>query len=154
MFLSCPMYCTLSLTMGLCTPCQLRKLHQRNRFFFSGVMTPTLLPVKPSLHLTDVGLLCVCHCQWTSGQKLTPEMCPTVDDGIHGPKCQIHLKNDVSNEYRLRRNDYKRNSLIDSETIDVRNKNNRSYCCGTCYFKKHSVPKRLQWSQVLSSHRG
>jgi len=33
------------------------KLHQQNRFFFRGVMTPTLLPVRPGLHLTDVGLL-------------------------------------------------------------------------------------------------
>ena len=33
------------------------KLHQHNRFFFRGVMTPTLLPVRPGLHSTDVGLL-------------------------------------------------------------------------------------------------
>ena len=33
------------------------KLHQQNRFFFRGVMTPTLLPVRPGLHSTDVGLL-------------------------------------------------------------------------------------------------
>ena len=38
------------------------KLHQHNRFFFRGVMTPTLLPVRPGLHSTDVGLLGVCHC--------------------------------------------------------------------------------------------
>ena len=38
------------------------KLHQQNRFFFRGVMTPTLLPVRPGLHSTDVGLLGVCHC--------------------------------------------------------------------------------------------
>ena len=25
-------------------------------------MTPTLLPVRPGLHSTDVGLLGVCHC--------------------------------------------------------------------------------------------
>ena len=33
------------------------KLHQHNRFFFRGVMTPTLLLVRPGLHSTDVGLL-------------------------------------------------------------------------------------------------
>ena len=33
------------------------KLHQHNRFFFVRVMTPTLLPVRPGLHSTDVGLL-------------------------------------------------------------------------------------------------
>ena len=33
------------------------KLHQQNRFFFRGVMTPTLLPGRPGLHSTDVGLL-------------------------------------------------------------------------------------------------
>ena len=38
------------------------KLRQQNRFFFRGVMTPTLLPVRPGLHSTDVGLLGVCHC--------------------------------------------------------------------------------------------
>ena len=51
------MHCTLSLTVGLCTPCQLSKLHQCNRFFFSGVTTPTLLLVRSGLHLTDAGLL-------------------------------------------------------------------------------------------------
>ena len=30
------MHCTLSLTVGLCTPCQQSKLHQHNRFFFAG----------------------------------------------------------------------------------------------------------------------
>ena len=44
------MHCTLSLTVGLCTPCQKCKLHQRNRFFFIGVMTPTLWPVRPGVH--------------------------------------------------------------------------------------------------------
>ena len=38
------------------------KLHQQNRFFFRRVMTPALLPVRPGLHSTDVGLLRVCHC--------------------------------------------------------------------------------------------
>ena len=38
------------------------KLHQQNRFFFRRVMTPTLLPGRPGLHSTDVGLLGVCHC--------------------------------------------------------------------------------------------
>ena len=28
---------------------------------------------------------------WTSGQKLTPELCPTVTDGVHGPRLHIHL---------------------------------------------------------------
>ena len=32
------------------------------QILFRGVMTPTLLPVRPGLHLTDVGLLGVCHC--------------------------------------------------------------------------------------------
>ena len=32
------------------------------QILFRGVMTPTLLPVRPGLHLTDVGLLWVCHC--------------------------------------------------------------------------------------------
>ena len=35
MSLSCPMYCTLSLTVCKCTPCQQSKPHQCNRFFFS-----------------------------------------------------------------------------------------------------------------------
>ena len=56
------MHCQLSLTVGLCTPCQKSKLHQYNRFFFRGVMTPSLLPVRPGLHSTDVGLFWVCHC--------------------------------------------------------------------------------------------
>ena len=30
------MHCTLSITVGLCTPCQKSKLHQHNRFFFAG----------------------------------------------------------------------------------------------------------------------
>ena len=32
------------------------------QILFCGVMTPTLLPVRPGLHSTDVGLLGVCHC--------------------------------------------------------------------------------------------
>ena len=32
------------------------------QILFCGVMTPTLLPVRPGLLLTDVGLLWVCHC--------------------------------------------------------------------------------------------
>ena len=32
------------------------------QILFRGVMTPTLLPVRPGLHSTDVGLLGVCHC--------------------------------------------------------------------------------------------
>ena len=32
------------------------------QILFCGVMTSTLLPVRPGLHLTDVGLLWVCHC--------------------------------------------------------------------------------------------
>ena len=35
MSLSSPMYCTLSLTVCKCTPCQQSKPHQCNRFFFS-----------------------------------------------------------------------------------------------------------------------
>ena len=30
------MHCTLSITVGLCTPCQKSKLHQHNRFFLRG----------------------------------------------------------------------------------------------------------------------
>ena len=33
------------------------KLHQQKQILFRGVMTPTLLLVRPGLHSTDVGLL-------------------------------------------------------------------------------------------------
>ena len=59
------------------------KLHQQNRLFFRGVMTPTLLPVRPGLHSTDVGLLsvCQCHCHchrqlWYSGGSHKSCECP------------------------------------------------------------------------------
>ena len=38
------MHRQLSLTVGVCTPCQKSKLQQYNRFFFRVVMTPSLLP--------------------------------------------------------------------------------------------------------------
>ena len=41
------MYCTLSITVGLCTSCQKSKPHQHKRFFLRGVMTPTLTLVRP-----------------------------------------------------------------------------------------------------------
>ena len=56
----CTAHCPL--TVCKCTPCQKSKLQQHDRFFFCGVMTPALLPVRPGLHLTGVGLLWVCHC--------------------------------------------------------------------------------------------
>ena len=50
------MHCTLSLTICSCTLCQ-RASFNSTTDSFSWVMTPTLLPVRPRLHLTDVGLL-------------------------------------------------------------------------------------------------
>ena len=40
------------------------------QILFRGVMTPTLLPVRPGLHSTDVGLLWVCHCHCHSPHKI------------------------------------------------------------------------------------
>ena len=40
------MHCTLSITVGLCTPCQKSKLHQHNRFFFSWGHDPYTLACK------------------------------------------------------------------------------------------------------------
>ena len=39
---------TLSINSLYLHTLPMSKLHQRNRFFFSGVMTPTLLPVRPA----------------------------------------------------------------------------------------------------------
>ena len=52
---------------------------------------------------------------------------PTVDVG-----------NSTSCETIARKNDYKRNSLINSKTIDENYRNN---CYGTYYFKKNNVSK-------------
>ena len=50
------MHCTLSLTVCTCTPCQ-RASFNNTTDSFSWGHDPTLLPVRPGLHLTDVGLL-------------------------------------------------------------------------------------------------
>ena len=66
--LSCPMYCTLSLTVCECTPCQQSKPHQCNRFFFRGVMTLALMPVRPGLHRQMLDFFeCHCHCHCHCG---------------------------------------------------------------------------------------
>ena len=55
------------------------KLHQQNRLFFRGVMTPTLLLVRPGLHSTDVGLLGVCHCHCHGrGAVLAEPLCKSI----------------------------------------------------------------------------
>ena len=57
MSLSCPMYCTLSLTVCKCTPCQQSKPHQYNMFFFSRGHDPYAHACKARPSSTDVGLL-------------------------------------------------------------------------------------------------
>ena len=67
------MHCTLSLTVGLCTPCQKSKLHQHNRFFILRGHDPYTLACKArpsfdgcrtslsvSLSLPQLECLCVC----------------------------------------------------------------------------------------------
>ena len=54
MFLSSPMYyCTLSLTVCKCTPCQQSKPHQCNRFFFSRGHDPYTHACKARPPSTD-----------------------------------------------------------------------------------------------------
>ena len=50
------MHCQLSITVCTCTACQ-RASFKSTTDSFRGVMTPTLLPVRPGLHSTNVGLL-------------------------------------------------------------------------------------------------
>ena len=47
------MHCTSGFVHTLPT----EQASSAQQIFFCGVMTPTLLPVRPGLHLTDVGLL-------------------------------------------------------------------------------------------------
>ena len=60
MSLSCPLYCTLSLTVCKCTPCQQCKppqCNRCNRFFFSRGHDPYTHACKARPSSTDVGLL-------------------------------------------------------------------------------------------------
>ena len=54
---------TLSTTVCSCT-LPIEQASPVRQILFCGAMVPTLLPVRPGPHLTNVGLLWVCHCHY------------------------------------------------------------------------------------------
>ena len=48
------MHCTLSLTVGWCTPCQQSKLHQHNRFFFAECVIVIVIVIYATVTVLEL----------------------------------------------------------------------------------------------------